>query len=68
MLSVTISPKYQVVIPKKVREGLELKPGDKVQVLQYQDRLELVPLKKLSQMRGFLPGLDTTLEREGDRV
>ncbi len=68
MLSVTVSPKFQVVIPKKIREGMAIKPGDKVQVIQYRDRLELVPIKKPSEMRGFLPGLDTSLEREEDRV
>ncbi len=68
MKSVTISPKYQVVIPREVRESMEIKPGTKVQVLLYEDRIELIPMKSLRRMRGFLKGIDTTVEREGDRV
>jgi len=47
---------------------MALRPGDRVQVLRYQDRLELVPLRRPRDLRGFLPGLDTSVEREGDRV
>ncbi len=68
MKSVTISPKYQVVIPREVRESMEIKPGTKVQVLLYENRIELIPMKNLRRMRGFLKGIDTTVEREGDRV
>ncbi len=68
MKSVTISPKYQVVIPREVRQSMEIKPGTKVQVFLYDDRIELIPMKNLKRMRGFLRGIDTTLEREGDRV
>ena len=68
MDSVTISPKYQVVIPKKVRDSLQLLPGQKVRVFQYNDRIELIPERKISDMRGFLKGIDTGFEREGDRL
>jgi AbrB family looped-hinge helix DNA binding protein len=68
MKSVTISPKYQVVIPREVRESMEIKPGSKVQVLLYENRIELIPMKSLRRMRGFLKGIDTTVEREGDRI
>jgi len=68
MKSVTISPKYQVVIPREVRESMEIKPGSKVQVLLYENRIELIPMKNLRRMRGFLKGIDTTVEREGDRI
>ncbi len=68
MKSVTVSPKYQVVIPREVRESMEIKPGTKVQVLLYEGRIELIPMKNLRRMRGFLKGIDTTVEREGDRV
>lgn len=68
MKSVTISPKYQVVIPREVRESMEIKPGSKVQVLLYENRIELIPIKNLRRMRGFLKGIDTTVERERDRV
>ena len=62
-----ISPKYQVVIPKAVREELELKPGQMVQVIAHGDRIEMVPVRSLPEMRGFLAGIDTTVERESDR-
>jgi AbrB family looped-hinge helix DNA binding protein len=62
-----ISPKYQVVIPKAIREQLELKPGQRVQVIAHGDRIEMVPVRSLSEMRGFLAGIDTTVERESDR-
>ena len=68
MKSVTVSPKYQVVIPREVRESMEIKPGSKVQVLLYENRIELIPMKNLKRMRGFLKGIDTTVKREGDRV
>ncbi len=68
MKSVTVSPKYQVVIPREVRQSMEIRPGSKVQVLLYENRIELIPMKKLRRMRGFLKGIDTTVERERDRV
>lgn len=68
MKSVTISPKYQVVIPREVRQSMEIKPGSKVQVLLYENRIELIPMKNMRRMRGFLKGMDTTVERESDRV
>lgn len=67
MSSVTISPKYQVVIPKEVREGLALSPGDKVEVIQLEGRIEIVPVRPIASLRGFLKGLDNTFEREDDR-
>ena len=65
---ITISPKYQVVIPKSIRESLNLKPGQKIQAIVYQNRIELIPVKPMKQMRGFISGIDTTVERERDRV
>jgi AbrB family looped-hinge helix DNA binding protein len=65
---VTISPKYQVVIPKRIRENLRLKPGQKVQAIEYDGRIELIPVRPAREMRGFLKGIDTTIEREEDRV
>jgi len=63
-----ISPKYQVVIPRAVRKALALTPGQKMQVVVYGDRIELIPVKSLRQMKGFLRGLDTDVPREEDRV
>ena len=68
MDAVTISPKFQVVIPRKIRDALKLKPGLKVQVLAYGNRIELIPLKEISSMRGFLKGIDTKVDRETDRI
>lgn len=68
MKTVTVSPKYQVVIPRDVREALSIKPGEKMQVINYANRIELVPVKKVKAMRGFLKGLDTTVIREKDRI
>ncbi len=65
---VTISPKFQVVIPREIRERLGLAPGQKVQALAYEDRIEFIPVRPMKRMRGFLAGLDTTVRRERDRV
>jgi AbrB family looped-hinge helix DNA binding protein len=65
---VTVSPKFQVVIPRSVRESLGIKPGQKIQVVQYDNRVELIPVKPTRKTRGFLKGIDTTVERESDRI
>ncbi len=68
METVTISPKFQVVIPKAIRRTLGLEPGQKVQALVYENRIEFIPVRPLRKMRGFLVGIDTTVPREKDRV
>jgi AbrB family looped-hinge helix DNA binding protein len=68
METVTVSPKYQVVIPRSVRQSLGIKPGQKVQVIHYGDRIELIPMRPIEETRGFLKGIDTTIDREPDRV
>lgn len=68
MNTVTISPKYQVVIPKAIRERLSLKPGQKIQAIVYQERIELIPVKSAKKLRGFIKGIDTRVDREKDRV
>jgi AbrB family looped-hinge helix DNA binding protein len=68
MEAVKISPKFQVVIPKKLREALRLSPGQKVQIVIYGNRIEMIPLRIISEMKGFLKGIDTTVEREPDRL
>ena len=67
METVTLSPKFQVVIPLSVREGLKLTPGEKLRVLRYAGRVEFIPVRKMKEMRGFLRGMNTEIERESDR-
>jgi len=68
MKAVTVSPKFQIVIPRDLRESMDIQPGSKVQVLQYENRIELIPLKSLKSLRGYLRGIDTNVDRELDRV
>lgn len=68
MTSVTVSSKYQIVIPKEIRESMGIVSGQKVQIMSYQGRIEVIPLKPMKEMRGFLKGIDTTVLREEDRV
>ena len=63
MHTVTLSPKFQVVIPQAVREALELRPGEKFQVVSYDGRIELIPVRAMKQARGFLKGANTTIDR-----
>jgi len=68
MATVTVSPKYQVVIPKEIRKRLKLKPGQKLQIFQIGNKLEVIPIRSIKEARGFLKGIDTTIERETDRI
>lgn len=68
MESLTISPKFQVVIPKSIRDSLNLVPGQKVQAVLYDNRVELIPVLPMKRMRGFLKGIDTDIKRDKDRV
>ncbi len=68
METVTVSPKFQVVIPEEIREALKLAPGQKIQALLYENRIELIPVRPIKKMRGFLKGIDTTIDRDTDRL
>ncbi|NNE63699.1 MAG: AbrB/MazE/SpoVT family DNA-binding domain-containing protein [Gammaproteobacteria bacterium] len=68
MTAVTVSPKYQIVIPKAVRESMGITSGQRIQVLTYQNRIELIPIKPMKKMRGFLKGIDTEVCRDKDRI
>ena len=68
MVTVTVSPKFQVVIPKAVREKLSIRPGQKLQILQFSDRIEFVLLQNIKSMRGFLKGIKTDVRRQKDRI
>ena len=65
---VKISSKYQVVIPKRIRQAMNLKAGQQMQVIAFGNRIEFIPQKEIKQMRGFLKGIDTNIEREADRL
>jgi len=67
MTTVKVSPKYQIVIPREVRESMGISPGEKVQIFQYENRIEFVQLKELKKMRGFLKRIDTSVSRDDDR-
>jgi AbrB family looped-hinge helix DNA binding protein len=68
MLRVKVSPKFQVVIPKEIRESLHLLPGQQMQVVQYENRIEFIPERDVGELEGFLEGIDTTFTRDEDRV
>ena len=68
MNTVTVSPKFQVVIPRQIRKRMGLEPGMRLHVFNHDDRLEFIPVRSPKSMRGFLKGMDTTIEREEDRL
>ena len=68
MYTVTVSPKFQVVIPKDIRNSLRLRPGQRMRVIEYDGRIEMIPDRDISELRGFLKGIDTRFTREKDRV
>lgn len=63
MKVVTVSSKFQVLIPREVRESMDLQPGARLQILQYENRIELIPLREPKSSRGFLKGIDTEVDR-----
>ncbi len=68
MSIVKVSSKYQISIPKEIREALNIRPGKYLQALPYKGRIELIPIRDLSKMRGCLKGIDTKIDREKDRL
>ena len=68
MHTVTVSPKYQVVIPKNIRISLKLRPGQKMKIVEYNGRIELIPDRNISELKGFLKGINTDFIREKDRL
>jgi len=67
MEKVTVSTKYQVVIPKSVREQLDIRPGQQVQMVAYDGRIEVIPVRSAKELRGFLEG-PNTFKRKPDRL
>ena len=68
MTTVTISPKYQVVIPQRVREAMGLRSGERAHVIPFRNRIEIIPLRDIRKLRGYLKGIDTSFERDADRI
>jgi AbrB family looped-hinge helix DNA binding protein len=68
MTTVTVSPKFQVVIPREIRESVGLKVGEILQVIQYGRRIEMIPVKTIKSLKGFIKGMNTTFTRDEDRV
>jgi AbrB family looped-hinge helix DNA binding protein len=68
MSTITVSSKYQIVIPSKIREALGIRPGGKLHAIEYRGRIELVPVRPTKFARGSLKGIDTNVPRESDRV
>jgi AbrB family looped-hinge helix DNA binding protein len=68
MQTVTVSPKFQIVIPKDIREAMRLRPGQKLKVIWYEGRIELILDRDISELKGFLKGMNTDFEREDDRL
>ena len=68
MKTVIVSPKYQIVIPRPIRQALHIRPGQKIQMVEYKGRIELIPERDIKELRGFLKGINTEFEREEDRI
>jgi len=68
METVTISPKFQVVIPRRIREAMGLRSGEKAKVVSFRNRIEIIPVRDVRKLRGYLKGIDTSFEREGERL
>ena len=67
METITVSPKFQIVIPKEIRQKLDIRPGQKLQVFQSGSRIEYIIVKDIKDSRGFLKGIDAHILRKGDR-
>ena len=68
MTAVTVSPKFQIVIPRPVRDNLHIRPGQKMQVVEFDGRIELIPERDIQELRGFLKGINISFKREADRA
>ena len=68
MTTVSVSTKFQIVIPKEIREMINLNSGTKIEIVPYDNRIELIPIKPIKELKGFLQGINTTIIREKDRI
>lgn len=67
MTAVTVSPKYQVVIPLAIREAAGIRPGQKIEMYAADGVIQLVPVLDIRSARGFLGEIDTMIEHEPER-
>ena len=68
MNKVTLSNEYQLVIPKEIRESIGLEPGSSFEILFYNNRIELIPIRPIKNLKGIFKGIDTNIIRDDDRV
>ncbi len=68
MSTITVSSKFQIVIPARIREALGIRPGEKLHAIEYRGRIELVPVRRARAARGSLKGIDTNVPRDPDRI
>ncbi|HNY18077.1 MAG TPA: AbrB/MazE/SpoVT family DNA-binding domain-containing protein [Treponemataceae bacterium] len=68
MNTVTVSTKYQVVIPKEIRETIGLKAGTSMEIINYGNRIELIPIQPMKNLKGIFKGINTKIERDADRL
>ncbi len=69
MTALKVSPEYQIVIPKGVCETMGVRPGQKIRLIRFGDQIRLVPVRPIEEMRGWLKGVNVTIERDDeDRV
>jgi AbrB family looped-hinge helix DNA binding protein len=68
MRTITVSSKFQIVIPARIREALGIRPGERLHAIEYRGRIELVPVRRTKAARGSLKGIDTSVPRDPDRV
>jgi len=67
MSTVIVSPTFEVIIPPEVRAALQLQAGETMRVMSYAGRVEFIPVRPIESMRGYLRGIDTTIDRDEDR-
>ena len=67
MTVVTVSSKYQIVIPKGVREPLGIEPGQKLRVFRFGDLITVVPVRPMREIKGKYPGIDTDVPSDPHR-
>ncbi len=68
MNTVTLSNEYQLIIPKEIIKSIGLEPGSSFEVLSYNNRIELIPISPIKELKGIFRGIDTNIERDDDRV